>query len=397
MEDQELEALLTDLESDRVERTASAQNTDKIGEVICAFANDLPGNNHPGILFVGAGDDGSCAGLPITDQLLLTLANFRSDGRIQPLPSMDVQKRSLRGCEMAVVLVQPAQAPPVRYKEVVWVRVGPRRARASAEDERRLNEKRRWKDLPSDLRPVSSASLNDLDLRFFEEVYLPSSVAPEVIQENQRSVDQQLASLRFVTTDAPPVPTVAGLLAIGKDPEQFVGGAYIQFLRIDGAELSDPIRDEKRVAGPMGEMLRAVDELLTLNISVAVDFTSGPVEKRQPDYPLVAIQQVVRNAVMHRSYEGTNAPVRLYWFSDRIEVLSPGGPYGQVTIENFGQPGIADYRNRTLAEILNRLGFVQKFGLGIAATRDAMKKNGNPPPEFQPTPNYVKVILRRRP
>lgn len=50
---------------------------------------------------------------------------------------------------------------------------------------------------------------------------------------------------------------------------------------------------------------------------------------------------------MHRSYEGTNAPVRIYWFSDRIEISNPGGPFGQVTHENFDRPGLTDYRTPT--------------------------------------------------
>jgi ATP-dependent DNA helicase RecG len=347
------------------------------------------------VLFIGARDDGSCAGTPITDNLLLNLGEHRSHGDIQPIPSLIVQKRAIGGCEMAVVLVHPSDAPPVRYKGRVWIRVGPRRAIATPEEERRLSERRRYRDLPFELQPVAQASLEDLDLEFFEKTYLPSSVAPDILAQNQRTRDQQLASLRFAITTMPPVPTVVGLLAIGKDPQEFIGGAYIQFLRIDGNVLSDPIRDEKRITGPLGEMLRMADEVFSANISVAVDVTSGPIEQRRPDYPLTALQQIVRNAVMHRTYEGTNAPVRVTWFSDRIEILSPGGPFGQVTIENFGSPGVTDYRNRHRAEVLNRLGYVQRFGVGIALTRQAMEKNGNPPPEFDRTPTRVQVILRR--
>ncbi len=138
-----------------------------------------------------------------------------------------------------------------------------------------------------------------------------------------------------------------------------------------------------------------VDEACTANVSVAVNITGGAREERRPDYPLIALQQVIRNAVMHRTYEGTNAPVRITWFTDRIEILSPGGPFGQVTIENFGTPGITDYRNRHLAEVLSRLGYVQRFGVGISLARQAMEKNGNPAPAYDRTPTHVQVTLRR--
>jgi ATP-dependent DNA helicase RecG len=90
----------------------------------------------------------------------------------------------------------------------------------------------------------------------------------------------------------------------------------------------------------------------------------------------------------------TNAPARVYWFDDRIEIWSPGGPYGEVTPENFGTPGLTDYRNPNLAEAMRVLGYVQKFGGGIVAARTALAKNGNPPPEFEATTTHVRVILR---
>lgn len=97
---------------------------------------------------------------------------------------------------------------------------------------------------------------------------------------------------------------------------------------------------------------------------------------------------------MHRTYEGTNAPVRIYWFDDRIEISNPGGPYGAVTQENFGRPGASDYRNPILAGVLKNMGFVQRFGFGIAEARRAMAASGNPAPEFHVEATNVLVTLR---
>ena len=97
---------------------------------------------------------------------------------------------------------------------------------------------------------------------------------------------------------------------------------------------------------------------------------------------------------MHRSYEHTNAPIRITWYHDRVEVVSPGGPFGLVNPENFGQPGITDYRNPTLAEAMRSLGYVQRFGVGLPLVRDSMERNGNPAPEFTPAPTHVAVILK---
>ena len=84
--------------------------------------------------------------------------------------------------------------------------------------------------------------------------------------------------------------------------------------------------------------------------------------------------------------------MRVYWYDDRIEILSPGGPYGEVTPENFGTPGLTDYRNPNLAEAMRVLGYVQKFGGGIVAARSALQRNGNPPPEFRVDQHHVLAI-----
>jgi len=396
MDHQELEKLLHDLESDRVERKESAADGDRVRQAICAFANDLPDHRKPGVLFVGARDDGSSSGLPVTGELLLKLSSMRDDGNIVPLPAMTVQKILVGDSEKAVVVVEPLDAPPVRYKGRVYIRIGPRRGIASAQEERILAEKRRRKDLPYDLHPVASTSLDDLDLGRFRSEYLPSAVAPETLEDNQRTLEQQLASLRFATMDQPPIATVVGMLVAGKDPRAFIPGAYVQFVRFDGTGLADPVKDQKEVDGPVADQLRIMEELFRAHIEVSSRFAGRSVEEQRPDYPLGALQQFIRNAVMHRNYDGTNAPVRVYWFRDRVEIQNPGGPFGQVTIENFGVPGVTDYRNPYLAEAMRNLGYVQRFGVGIQIARKSLAENGNLPPDFAVAASYVAVTVRKQ-
>ncbi len=76
-----------------------------------------------------------------------------------------------------------------------------------------------------------------------------------------------------------------------------------------------------------------------------------------------------------------------------MEVHNPGGLYGQVTQENFGQ-GVTDYRNPLVAEIMAHLGYAQRFGWGIPQARKALRENGNPEPEFQFQPTFMAAIVR---
>jgi ATP-dependent DNA helicase RecG len=94
--DQELEALLDDLESDRAERKESFKGDApaRVRQAVCAFANDLPDHRCPGIVFIGAKDDGAPAGLAITDELLRNLADIKTDGKILPPPTLVVEKKT---------------------------------------------------------------------------------------------------------------------------------------------------------------------------------------------------------------------------------------------------------------------------------------------------------------
>lgn len=393
---EELEQMMSDIESDLVERKESfkgnAPNT--VREAVCAFANDLPNYRRPGVVFIGARDNGQPAGLAISDALLLQLGDIKTDGNIVPPPTLTVVKHRLHGTEVAVITVWPADSPPVKYKGRIYIRVGPRRAIASAQDERLLNEKRRHRDRPYDIQPVVSSNLQDLDLRRFEAEYLPAAVAPDVLEANDRTAEQRLAATKMIAAADDPVPTVLGLLVIGKVTRDFLPGAYVQFLRVEGDALSDPVVDEELIDGTVADVIKRLDDKLLAHNRTAVDFTSEAIEKRKSLYPIVALQQLTRNAVLHRNYDGTNAPSRVYWFDNRIEILSPGGPYGDVTLANFGTPGLTDYRNPNLAEAMRVLGYVQKFGGGIVMARTALATNGNPPPEFEVTTTHVRVTLR---
>ncbi|HVB67326.1 MAG TPA: ATP-binding protein [Acetobacteraceae bacterium] len=394
LSDDELRVLLHSGEADNAERTVSLRDRSKFGEAICAFANDLADRRMPGVLFVGVADDGSCGNLTIDEQLLQTLMGFRSDGNILPPPVMQVRRHTLDGCTMAIVEVQPAENPPIKYDGRVCVRVGPRRGYATAEEERRLVEKRRWGALPFDQQPVAGASMADLDLLRFREEYLPTVVHPDVLAENGRTVEEQMRALGIIGPERR--PTALGLLVCGKDPRAWLPGAYVQFVRYPGTAIGDMVQDQKEIGGPLAVMLRQIDEVIAANIELAADL-SGPVQRVRASYPPIALQELVRNAVIHRTYEMTTAPVMLTWYADRVEITSPGGPYGVVTAETFGQPGVTDARNPALASAAKAMGFVQRFGSGIPRARMALQSNGNPPPEFRVEPNFVNVTVRAVP
>lgn len=399
LDDDELARLIEGGESARVEfkETLGGGARDRIREAICAFANDLPGSGSPGIVVVGLKDDGTPANIAVTDDMLRTLADMRSDGNVLPPPLILSEKRSHRGYAIAVLTVLPSDSPPVRYKGAIHVRNGPRRGIATPQDERILNERRRYGDRPFDIHPVPGTGAGDLNRRQFEDEYLPNALDRELLLENDRSFGERLAAAKMMSSVDDGRATILGLLTLGIRPRDFIPGAYVQFLRIAGRELSDPIVDGREIDGTVSDLLPRVDDQLRSHNRSRIDLVSSDIECRTDLYPLAALQQLVRNAVMHRDYEATNAPVRITWFDDRIEIQNPGGPFGAVTSENFARPGVTDYRNPNLAESMKVLGFVQRFGVGIPTAQRLLREAGHPEPEFAVEPTHLLVTVRSVP
>ena len=389
---EELRALIADHESDRVEFTISTTKTDKFGEAVCAFANDFPNHRQPGYLVIGVNDKGGFSGLTVGDELLKNLGALRSNVNIEPLPAMTVQKYTLPEGEVAVVEVLPSDLPPVRYKGRVWIRVGPSRRGANQQEERILIEKRAALQRTFDVRPCMGCTINDLTLDLFLVTYLPAAVERSVIDENNRADEEQMASLRFydLTADC---PTNAGALLFSRDPLRWMPGAWIQFVRWAGTTMAEDPIAERRFSGDLITVLREVEAFVSLPAQSHPVAGSALREGTAADYPPVAVRELLLNAVMHRSYE-SNAPVRFYWYDDRIEIQNPGGLYGMASPENF--PRQTDYRNPVLSEALATLGYVNAFGRGVIRAQDALRKNGNPEAEFTFETSHVLATIRRR-
>ncbi|MDZ4844853.1 MAG: ATP-binding protein [Chitinophagales bacterium] len=386
----ELRALLQNLESDRVERTVSVTNTDKFGEAICAFANDLPFNQLPGYLIVGAKDDGSCSGLNITDQLLQNLSAIRTDGNVVPPPSLVVQKFSFPDGELAVVEVQPHYQPPVKYKNRIWVRVGPTKRVANDADEIILNEKRSSFANTFDTLPCLESALDDISSDIFKLSYLPLAVSKEALEANHRDVKEQMASLKFYDLKAD-CPTNVGILMFGKNPEFFLSGAYVQYVRFMGLDVASDIEYEYKFSGDLFTQMKAMDDFIKSQVAKRVQKKLG--EPYYYQFPPDSMKEFLFNAIIHRLYQ-SNSPIKFYEYEDRIEISNSGGLYGQAR-ENF--PNKNDYRNPALAEAAKTIGYVNRFSVGVRRAIQELKENGNKEPLFnKDNPNFFEVTIYRK-
>ncbi len=371
--------LMSKLESDWIERTTSTAD-DKLGQAICAFSNDFPNHQHPGYLLLGVNDDGSPAGKQWTDADLQKIGGMKTNGKILPQPSMVLSEVfKFEQGEVVVIEVKPSTYPPVRYDGRCWIRVGPRRDKASPEEERILAERRPSHAKTYDLVPALGASIDDLSIDLFRTNYLPSAIDRDTLAENNRSPEEQLASLRFYDLRKQ-CPTHAGILVFGRNPEFYLPGAYVQYVKFDGAQMTSDVLFEKKFSGALITELRQLDDFVKGNILKSKPLKGNSFRERIiQNYPYWALRELIMNAVMHRNYE-SNAPIYVYEFSDRIEIINPGGLYGEATPQNF--PHASDYRNVVLAEALKVLGYVNRFNFGVKRAIAELVENGNGEPHF---------------
>jgi ATP-dependent DNA helicase RecG len=380
--EEKVKALIADMESDLIERTISIKEN-KLGPAVCALSNDFPNHRQPGYILLGVHDDGRLAGMTWTDEELQAIGNVKSNGNVLPQPSMVVSPvfKFPQG-EVVVIQINPSQYPPVRYDGRCWIRIGPRRDKATIEEEKILIERRVSFAKTYDLLPALYAKLEDIALEYFKFTYLPAAIDKDTIRENGRTTEEQLASLRFYDAKED-CPTNAGILLFGINPEFFLPGAYIQYVKFRGEDMISDVDFEKKFSGALITELSAIDNFIKNNIVKERPVKKNSFQERtMRNYSYWALRELIMNAIMHRNYE-TNAPIYIYEFSNRIEILNSGGLFGDANPQNF--PNTSDYRNVVLAEAMKILGYVNRFNYGIKRAIDELTKNGNGEPVFDLT------------
>lgn len=396
--EERLRELLPLMETAWVEKTESMPKSlshdrikHKVGQAICAFANDLVDRKEPGYFIMGVSDDGTVVNQDfIEESLIQAIQSFRTDGRIMPPPSIQVQPFELPEGHVLVVEVMPAHYPPVRYENRIWIRTAQRRDCATVEEERRLTEKRISQARTYDLRPCISSDEEELDLEYIRQTYIPLSVSREVLRENGRTITEQLDSIRLYDGEYA-CPNNAAMLLFGKEVnvvKNYFPGAYIQYVRFSGNDILAESASDYIIQGNLVQQLDQIERFLESLIRRYQPEITAP---QSFNYPLITLLELTYNAVIHRDYE-SNAPIKFYQFDNRIEIHNPGGLYGSVNLDNF--PRANDYRNPVLAEAAVKLGHMQRFNVGIQKAKAAVERNGSPELEFElRQPSHFSVII----
>ena len=188
-------------------------------------------------------------------------------------------------------------------------------------------------------------------------------------------------------------PTNAGILLFGKNPQDTLRGSEITAARFAGTVMSDTFTRED-IGGALPAQLRRTQTFLADHLRKQVQMGAEMARGEAFEYPMEAAREIVVNAVAHRDYSIQGDGVRLYIFGDRMEVTSPGGLPGPVTVDNIIEERFS--RNPIVVQVLSDMGFIERLGYGIDRVVALMQEQGLPAPLFEETGGGVRVTLRSR-
>ena len=247
--------------------------------------------------------------------------------------------------------------------------------------------------------PVPGATRDDIDpdvLREFLEVWQERQGRPIT-----RPIDDVLAEMGWILPSGQ--PTVAGILLFGKNPSGFLPRCGITFVRFEGTQVRTTGGDRSygrrvEIKGPLADVIKRMWDIIQEEIRIGA-VVRGLKREEQWVYPPTAIREALVNAVAHRDYHIRGRAIEVRMFSDRLEIYSPGGLPGFITLDNIVDEHFS--RNPRIVNGLYQWGYIEELGLGVDLMIEEMVNAGHPVPEFRANEHSFAVtfqnIQTRRP
>ncbi|HEY5481438.1 MAG TPA: ATP-binding protein [Verrucomicrobiae bacterium] len=328
---------------------------------LVAFANTAGGRILPGVR-----DDSTVKGIADTNELR---------ARIQDIArNCDPPIKILLQCigEVTVVTVRESDSKPVQCSDGFFWRQGAVTQKLRREEIRDLFQQAGAIRFDLSICPRFRYP-DDFDPEKFGDWLRKSTISRggsvEDILVNVEAAERSGGKLLFRN---------AGALFFAREPRRFFNQAYITCLLFKGTSKVN-VLDRKDFAG--GVVADVEDSLRFIERNTRTAYRIEKLQREEiPEYPVAALREAITNAVMHRDWliEGANVFVEIY--EDRIEVSSPGGLPRGMRLEDLGSKSVR--RNPLIADLLQRIAFIEKAGTGIRRMRDGARDQGYPEPEF---------------
>ncbi len=364
----ELSEIISNGENSGVEFKRDDLRSEDLAKELVAFSNF-----HGGMVILGVEDTGTITGLT-RDNLEEWVMNVCRD-KIRPAITPYFERVSAYGDgkDIAIVRVDPGfDVHTLWHKSTnrFLIRVGTQSREATKEEISRLFQQRGT--LRAEKRPVSGATLSDLDLRRLRNYFVDIRQQGVPADDDTEAWQSLLVNTEIMTDRS---VTVGGLLMFGNVPNRFLPHAGIDAVAYPGQEKDYDARERATLRGPMLPLLsdthgiiesglvEQTQEFVQRNTRGMVESDGGRRSMR-PAYHPDAVREAVVNALIHRDYLLTSTDIELSVYADRLEVISPGRLPNGVTPDRM-RAGIRATRNELLKDIMRDYNYLEHMGMGI--------------------------------
>lgn len=357
-------------------------DVDLLAETLIALAN-----SDGGTALIGVDEDGKPNGRVYPDEAEIALRS--AEARCRPAVQLTWEQAEMNGATVIAIHVSRSSELHSLQDGRVLVRMGAENRPLGGEAIRQLAATKSSADYEGE--SVPGASRADLDDEVIAE-YI------EKREERQRkrvtlSTDELLHEIGALDNNGD--PTIAGLLLFGNNPQRFLPQGGLVFVKFIGTEprgeggLPGYGRREE-ISGPLARVIESAWEVVWEEMHVGA-VVKGLEREERTEYPPFAVREALVNSVCHRDYRLKGRKIEIRMFADRLEVISPGGLPGFMTVDNIVEEHFS--RNPRVVSGLFQWGYIEELGLGIDRMIEEMTQFGQPPPRFKATPYSFTVIL----
>jgi ATP-dependent DNA helicase RecG len=355
-----LAALLADIalgEDSTRQFKRDVTNGDALAAEMAAFANA-----EGGTIYLGVDDDGSTPGLSADDvrRLNQLIGNAASQGVKSPL-TVQTRNVALADGRLVIVLAVPKglDKPYFDKNGVIWLKAGADKRRVNSKEELRrlfqMSGQFHADELPT---RAGLDALDELRFRdFLRDTY--DQKLPSKDSDRQRLLE----NLNLATKEG--ALNLAGLLLFAEQPQRFKPQFVVKAVKYPGTSIhASRYDDTEDFAGPLRQVFDGALAFILRSLrKVQVGGVNSP---GVPEIPTVVFEELLVNALVHRDYL-ISAPVRLFVFDDRIEIISPGTLPNNLTVDKI-RVGNSNIRNPILASFVAK-GVLPYRGLGSGVPR----------------------------
>ena len=352
---------------------------DEFLKEICGFANAKGGT-----LLVGVDDSGKAVGVENGKRLMEDIPN-----KIVSLLGIvpDVNLVDKNGVEIIEIVVSPSSVP-ILYHGVCYYRSGTTKQELTGVALQQFILKklgRSWDDVRNDY-----ATLKDIDrnaIRYFIE---KAKLANRIDVKTQGTkVEQVLESLGLI--DGSGGIKNAAILLFAKKPLKFFPCVEFRIGRFGRRESDLIIQDS--VDGNILQMTDRVMEILKAKYLTSPIHYEGLQRIEQLEIPELALREAIFNSIIHKDYTGAHIQLKVY--DDRIVLWNEGNLPDGYTVKTLMGVHSSRPRNKNIASVFYRAGFIESWGRGIDKIRDALAEANLPAPKIETFCGGVKLTIMR--